>query len=99
MVEKCEDYAWSSYHANALGERDSLITPHPIYLRLGLKKEQRQEAYKALFKDALSENLIAEIRQTTQTGTPLGGEKFRKQVEELLGVKTGYSRRGCPRIT
>jgi putative transposase len=97
MVEKSKDYPWSSYPVNALGERDSLITPHSVYSRLGLKKEERQEAYKALFKDRLSENLITEIRQTTQTGTPLGSEKFRKEIEELLGVKVGYSRRGRPK--
>ncbi len=45
----------------------------------------------------LSDNLITEIRQTTQTGTPLGSERFRQQIEELLGVKTGYSKRGRPK--
>lgn len=54
-------------------------------------------AYKELFKAPLSDNLISEIRQTAQTGTPLGGEKFRQQIEELLGVKTGYVMRGRPK--
>ena len=96
MVAECEDYAWSSYHANALGEKDSLVTPHPIYMCLGRSKAQRLVSYRDLFKEKLSNNLISEIQQTTQTGTPLGGEKFRKEVEELLGVKTGYAKRGRP---
>jgi len=62
MVENCKDYIWSSYHANALGEADSLITPHPNYLRLGLNDEKRQAAYKALFNDKMSENLLTERR-------------------------------------
>ena len=82
---------------NALGEKDSLVTPHSVYLRLGGTKTQRQIVYKDLFKEPLGENLITEIRQTTQTGTPLGGEKFRQQIEELLGVKTGYAKRGRPK--
>ncbi len=97
MVKNSEDYVWSSYHANALGEKDSLITAHPVYLRLGKTKTQRQSTYKDLFKEPLGENLITEIRQTTQTGTPLGSDKFRQQIEELLGVKTGYAKRGRPK--
>ena len=31
MVEKCEEYTWSSFHGNALGEPDSLITPDPFF--------------------------------------------------------------------
>ena len=96
MVSESVDYAWSSYHANANGDTDITVTPHSAYLRLGRTKALRQAAYKELFKDSLSENLISEIQQTTQTGTPLGSEKFRKEIEELLGVKTGYSKRGRP---
>ena len=64
---------------------------------VGGTKTQRQIVYKDLFKEPLGENLITEIWQTTQTGTPLGGEKFRQQIEELLGVKTGYAKRGRPK--
>ena len=39
-------------------------------------------------------SLISDIQQTSQTGTPLGSDKFIKEVEELLGVKTGYTKRG-----
>jgi putative transposase len=96
MVERCDEYAWSSYHANANGQKDLMIAPHPVYLRLGRTKSQRQMGYRALFKDRLSDSLISEIQQTTQTGTPLGSDKFRKNIEELLGVKTGYAKRGRP---
>ncbi len=32
LVKKPEDYAYSSYHANALGKADSMITPHPLFV-------------------------------------------------------------------
>lgn len=32
MVENPEDYPYSSYHANALGKPDPLITPHPEFI-------------------------------------------------------------------
>jgi hypothetical protein len=42
-------YAWSSYRANALGEDDDLVTPHPHYYSLGRSPEERRAAYTALF--------------------------------------------------
>ena len=35
MAARPEDFRWSSYRANALGEPDRLVTPHPAYLALG----------------------------------------------------------------
>jgi len=42
-------YPWSSYRANALGEDDALITPHPHYYSLGRSLDERRAAYAALF--------------------------------------------------
>jgi REP-associated tyrosine transposase len=42
-------YRWSSYRANALGEGDPLVTPHPHYCSLGRSPEERRAAYAALF--------------------------------------------------
>ncbi len=45
-------YPWSSYRANALGEDDDLLTPHPHYYSLGRSPEERRAAYAALFARA-----------------------------------------------
>jgi putative transposase len=42
-------YRWSSYRVNALGEDDSLVTPHPLYCALGRSREERCAAYLSLF--------------------------------------------------
>ena len=42
-------WRWSSYRANALGEDDALVTPHPHYYSLGRSPELRRAAYAALF--------------------------------------------------
>jgi putative transposase len=42
-------YAWSSYRANALGEDDDLVTPHPHYCSLGRSPDARRAAYAASF--------------------------------------------------
>ncbi len=45
-------YPWSSYRANALGEDDALLTPHPHYCSLGRSPDERRAAYAALFARA-----------------------------------------------
>jgi REP-associated tyrosine transposase len=44
-------WPWSSYRANALGEDDPLVTPHPHYYSLGRSPAARRAAYAALFTE------------------------------------------------
>jgi putative transposase len=46
------EYRWSSYRANALGEADVIVTPHPHYYALGRSAAERQAAYAALTEAA-----------------------------------------------
>lgn len=50
LVTRPGAYRWSSYRANALGNDDALITPHPLFYALGRTSEARQAAYRALFE-------------------------------------------------
>jgi putative transposase len=97
MVARPEAYPWSSYRANALGEPDSLLTPHPIYCALGSTESERRSAYRALAEETLEPESLKEIRGCLQTGTPLGNDRFRHGIEQALGVKVGYAARGRPR--
>ena len=49
VVAQPGEYRWSSFRANALGQDDALITPHPLYYALGRSAALRQAAYRALF--------------------------------------------------
>ena len=60
-----QDYRWSSYHANALGKASRFIVPHEQYLRLARDDADRQEAYRALFKVHLDEEVVGQIRSAT----------------------------------
>jgi putative transposase len=97
MMERPQDYRWSSYRANALGEDDPVVAPHPIYRSLGATGRARKAAYRGLFKTELDDEAIGDVRACLQTGTPLGNERFRARIEQALGVKVGHSRRGRPR--
>jgi len=57
MVAHPADYPWSSYRANAQGDEDVLVTPHEIYLGLGVTEASRLAAYRALFRSELEPGL------------------------------------------
>ena len=85
MVATPGEYRWSSYHANAHGASDPLVSSHPEYLRLGHEPAARQQVYRTLFDEVLTPERVAEIRTYLQQQRALGSERFQRQVEAMLG--------------
>lgn len=98
MVADPAEYRWSSYHCNARGQADRLITPHPQYLALGADASLRQSAYRALFKQALGDDELAHIREHVQQQKALGSSRFQAEIEALLARKVVVRPRGRPRL-
>ena len=96
MVNEPGEYPWSSYRVNALGHSNRYIQSHPLYLELGGSAEARCEAYRELFKASLASKDILRINRAWETGTPLGNDRFREQIEQTLGRTVGTTRRGRP---
>lgn len=96
MIKFLGQYRWSSYRFNALGKKDKLITPHDLYLGLDNAEINRLQAYRDLFKTHIDGNVIDDIRDALQTGTPLGNDFFRDKIEKKLKSKVGQARRGRP---
>jgi putative transposase len=90
------DYPWSSYRANALGADDPVLAPHPLYLVLGDSPERRQAAYRTLFADRLSEELLTRIRESVNGGDVLGHSRFAREVAAMLGRRTWKGSHGRP---
>lgn len=97
MVEKPEDYAWSSYGANALGTDDPLVTPHAVYEKLGRSRKARQSAYAKGFAPPPDEALLTRIRDATNKAWVLGGSAFCQEVEERINRRTSPRPRGGDR--
>jgi putative transposase len=98
MVRHPRDYRWSSYRANALGAADPLITPHALYLNLGRSAAARQESYRALFREALGEDFIEDLRTATNGGWALGGEAFKRRIAKGAKRRATPLPRGRPRV-
>lgn len=97
MVNGPADYRWSSYHANALGKQDDVVTAHFCYEALGEHAEIRQMHYRDLFAFAVDDAVMVEIRETVNKGWALGSEKFKREAEVLLELKLSPQSRGGDR--
>jgi putative transposase len=84
MVVDPGDYPWSSYRYHAFGASDKLLSPHEQYERLGSTPEERQREYRELFRSELDSRELGEIRDTVNRGWPLGGERFKDEIESTL---------------
>jgi putative transposase len=51
IVERPDDYPWSSFRANSGERTESLLSPHPEYLALGVHPAARSAAYLGLFAE------------------------------------------------
>ena len=96
MVDYPADYRWSSYRANGHGAQDRLLTPHTEYQSLGETPEQKQEAYRALFRSQLDPQILAEMRTALNGELVTGSERFKAEIEMALGRRVQPGRRGRP---
>uniref|UniRef100_UPI003CE53E4B transposase n=1 Tax=Xanthomonas phaseoli TaxID=1985254 RepID=UPI003CE53E4B len=87
-------YRWSSCPANLGKRKHSALTPHPCWLTLGSDPIQRSNAYRALLNEALSDELLANIRLHLQQQRALGHDTFRAMVEvkthRFAGVRPAH---------
>lgn len=84
MVSCPSEYQWSSYKSNALGMDSDLITPHDEYQKLGLNQEERCMNYLSLFKFALKEETMNQIRNKTNNCWVLGDDIFQSTIGSRL---------------
>ncbi len=96
MVERPEDYPWSSYHYNALGVEDEMLTEHELYLRLGANDEARRCYYQSLFVSPLMTETVDAIKGSLKYNYPLGNQRFIDQIEQALGRSIGHLSVGRP---
>lgn len=98
MVEDPAHYRWSSYAANALGQSDSLITPHPLYTAIAADDASRRENYRALFRSQIDTTAIADIRLALGQSQPLGNARFMDTIQQMTGQRREAKPRGRPRM-
>ena len=97
MVKRAHEYSWSSVNANAFGQPDYVVVPHPAFLDLGKDRDTRLRNYRALLSDVVTEYEISAIRAHLNQGKVLGSARFQRQIEELVGRSVDLKPNGRPR--
>ncbi len=101
LVTRPRAHAWSSFRRYADGDagvNSSWLEPHQQYLALAATNEERQAAYRQLHKIITPDHDLATIRDATNKGWALGGERFAAQIETLSARRAVSKGRGRPRI-
>ena len=97
MVCAPADYRWSSYHHNATGKVDAVLTPHPNYLALATQANVRLTSYRALFATALDLATLNRIRGATNGCFALGNARFEAQIAATLSRRVTPGKSGRPK--
>ncbi|MFL0810702.1 MAG: transposase [Agarilytica sp.] len=98
MIERPEEYRWSSYGVNAWGDDSKVVVFHDEYLRLGRSKKERLANYRGLFRASLSGEDLDSIRKAAHYCQPLGDSRFCEKIASRSGVSLGQMNRGRPRF-
>lgn len=96
MVERPEDFRWSSHRANAYGEHDPVLMPHPSVLALGRSHDERAREYRELFRTVDAPGAVDQIRLATVAGLAFGRESFARDVARALDRRATRGRPGRP---
>jgi len=97
MVAHPSEYPWSSYRSNALGQANELVAPQREYQRMGKTDEERQAAYRQLFKAQLPENNLDKIRDATNKAWVLGNDRYKQRIQKQLERRVEPNARGGDR--
>lgn len=97
MVKQPADYSWSSYHYNALGKANSILTPHSAYIAIANNKQLRLAGYKQLFQHQASRDELAAIREATHRCWLLGTKQFNQQLSQQIGQQLTRANHGGDR--
>lgn len=90
MLEKAEEYRWSSARAHLMSHTDQLLSS------VQWLNEAERNDYRAFFEEECEE-VEKTIRQRTTTGHPLGGDDFVDLLERMFGHKLKVGKKGRPK--
>lgn len=85
IVDHPEKYPWSSFHANALGRMDPIVTPHERYLALAGNELDRLGTYRAICAVPFDVPTLDVVRSSIHKSWALGDTRFRDHVSRTTG--------------
>ena len=89
LVERAEDYEWSSASAHCGRRGDDLLAEMPVADWL--------TDWSAWLRGEDDEAMVERLRSCTRTGRPAGGDAFIERVQSLVGRVLRPQKGGRPR--
>jgi putative transposase len=97
LVERAEDYPWSSYRTHGLGQADALVDRLITYEELSPYAAVRRRNWERKVHQPIEEQALAAIRRSSATGLPYGDEPWVDRLAKNLGLNLTIRPRGRPR--
>ena len=97
MVERAEDYPWSSVRANLGVAGDPLVTPHAQFIAMGTDLVERSSWYRAWLDQAVPPDDLDAFRTHAAQERAFGSTRFQAMVAATLNREVSVRRRGRPR--
>jgi len=91
---------WEGRHKASLidaeGGPSIIVIAHDLFLAISPNRDERRCHYRELFRVESNDDEIKEIRNAATFSMSLGSDRFKSDVEVMLGRTIGHSRRGRP---
>lgn len=91
------NFSWFRWIYGEFAMSNAILHWHDEYISLGASPDLRQKAYQELFVCDFDSDVLELLRQSLQSGTPLGNDQFKARIEAAVGKKIGSIGRGRPR--
>ncbi len=99
VVDRAEQYPWSSYRAHGLGEPNDLVDRLIVYEELSASAKVRQSKWAELVHRPIQDATLAAIRRSAVSGLPYGNDGWLKRLGKKLNLDLRQRPRGRPRKT
>jgi len=98
LVERAEDYLYSSYRMHGLGEPSELVDSLVTYEELSAYAKVRQRLWAEQVHLPLPEETLASIRRSALSGLPYGDKSWVQRLAKKLDLDLTIRPRGRPRL-
>ncbi|MEK6546546.1 MAG: transposase, partial [Nitrospinota bacterium] len=97
IVEKTEEYKWSSYHYKVGIEELDWLDLDLFYVGLGKTKKEREDKYKKWMEETVPDGEWELIRKVVQRGQLTGSNRFIEEVSKRTGKRIEFRGQGRPK--
>jgi putative transposase len=102
LVERAEDYPWSSARCHVIGEPDPVLivgsdTGRTLNRMAGVPMYRAIPGWRSYLAASGEEGIVKRTRERLKTGRPAGDAEFVRKLEEIVGRRLGALPRGRPR--